>query len=334
MQDPDQNNTGDIIFNEEGLPSLLNEIIRIKRSSNPLIILSLFLSKYSTQTNCFYPSGKTNTFDKVLSIFLYGINQSIFTETMQFISFLDFQLSIGNQLTNSDYYLLYKIFSMYPNVLKSSIPFVISSQHPIEFFSIFVLNKHFDQQVFHYQLKQTFKEDPALLNRILNYISENKCPINQSLYNNFSRVISPRTLERTLSNNEIIPILEPYKYNQEFKQNKTLSISNALIFDKDTEDSNDAQSIHLTNSQSYIKSNINNQLKKTKPDGSSFYLDAKPSSKDALTKSCKVDKNENKSVSITPRKSPNKDIIIFILVFIILAMLVFMFWNQTVTIEK
>lgn len=334
MQESNQNNNSSIVFKDEEMPSFLREIIRIKHSNNPLIILSLFLSQYSTPTNCFYPSGKITTFDKSINIFLSGIKESIFSETMHYISFLDFQLSIGNdQLKNSDYYLLHKIFFMYPNVLQSSIPFIISSQHPLIFFSICVLNPHFDQQVFQYQLKQTFKEDPAILNRILKYISGHKYPINQTLYNNFSRVISTKSLEEALSNTEIIPILEPYKYNQESEKITNLSISNVQNFDRNTNISKDIQSLHLLNSQSYIRTNLNNQLKRTRPEGNSFYVDGTPSSKDVFTKSCKVDKNENKSVTIVPQKFPNKDIIIFILIFIILAMLVFIFWKHTLVIQ-
>lgn len=330
MQESSQNNINSTVFKEEGFSSLLHEIVRIKRSKNPIMILSLFLAQYSTPAKCFSPPNKENKFDKSISIFLMGIKQSIFSEAMQYISFLDFQLSLGNQLKNSDYYLLYKIFSIYPDVLKSSIHIVISSQHPIEFFSIFILNPYFNQRVFHYQFKQTFTEDPEVLKRIFNYISEHKCPINQSLLNNLSRVIPMKLLEKSLKDNEIIPILEPYKYNKEPKQVKSLLISESLIFDRDTNISKDTQSVHLTNSQSFIRSNLNNRLKRTRPDGNSFYIDGNPSSKDVFTKSCKVDKNENKSVTIVPKKALNKDIIIFILVFVVLALAVLLFWKSTI----
>lgn len=329
MQNSNPNNSNAIIFEEEGFPSFLHEILRIKRSKNPITVLSLYLSQYSTPTNCFYPSKEINMFDKSINIFLLQMKPNILSETIQFISFLDFQLSIGYQLKNSDYYLLYRIFSIYPDVFKSMVPIVISSQHPIEFFSIFVLNPHFDQCVFQYQLKQTYTEDSDLMNRILKYISEHKCPVHQTLYNNFSRIIPTKTLETILKNNDIIATQEPCKYNKEVKSYKSLAISNSLAFDKDDDISEDIRSVQILEKQSYIRTNQVIQLRRIRPEGNSFYVDGKAPSGKVSTRSCKIDNDNDSSFTIIPKKSLSKDIIVFTIFLIILCISAYIFWKYT-----
>ncbi|OHS93803.1 hypothetical protein TRFO_02316 [Tritrichomonas foetus] len=324
--------SSDPFFKENADSLFFHEFRRIKKSNRPINILSVILSQISKPISHFSPPTeeiKNSILHRSICLLISILQPRIFREVINYIEFLDFQLSIGLKLKYSDYLILYYIFTVHRYIVPNTIPVIIASNHPAELLS--ALLTHVDPNIFAQPLRLTFHEDKETLQCILDFVVQQKCSINRILFDNFSRLFPVEFLEKALKNNDIIELEEPIMMTQnDVKDSDLLKISQPIAIDYEKEYKEECRKCLSDVTQLYYTNDIQtSRFRKTRPQGNNFFVDLKMSQACSISLTDRCSIQQNNIASVSPTKHINTDLIVFSVVCLILGLLVCVFWYHT-----
>lgn len=307
--------------------SFFSELTRIKRSSKPLIVLSIFLSQFSYPEPVFkIPQTKTPT-ETAIKLFINSLHSSIYYDTLNLISYLDFRIGIGLNLMRSDYFLLYEIFHNNPNLIQATMQVILTSQNPLTFLSIWIQLPEFVYYPFNYPLNQTFKEDVKLLSYLFSYISKKKLPIHESLYFNFKRLQQISKKDIAINKDSTVKFIRPLNDDSDDKPKLSLQMSSSQILLNERLKGSPF-SIRLVNQSDFEEQLPQSKFSIMNPANSSFYLDASIERQVLKSPKFVIDTFENEVMILAQKRQTYIDIFLFVISVFTLIGSIVLFWQR------